>query len=167
VKQYVAAAVFFALIMTACADGGTPAAGSATRESATEQASPAFASELGIDLDAMTTTPGGVRYLDVQVGRGAEVQPGRHVTVEYRAWLPDGTLFEERPNAAGWGPSEFLLGASAPVPGLNEGMTGMRAGGTRRIVIPSELGYGLVGRPAGVPDESTLVFEVRVTAVRD
>lgn len=154
------------LLITACGERAEPAPEAGTGEAAVEQAPAGFAPELDVELDSMSRTNSGVFYEDVQVGRGAVAEPGRHVTIEYRAWLPDGTLFEERPNPEGWGPSEFLLGASAPVPGLNEGIAGMRVGGVRRIVVPPEHGYGLVGRPAAVPPEATLVFEVRVNAVR-
>jgi FKBP-type peptidyl-prolyl cis-trans isomerase FkpA len=120
-----------------------------------------------VNLDSMTETRSGVYVQDLAVGRGATAMAGRIVVVEYRAWLPDGTLFEERPNAEGWGPSEFRLGAGAPVPGLIYGIEGMRVGGERRMVVPAEHGYGLVGRPAAVPAGSTLVFQVRLIAVRD
>jgi FKBP-type peptidyl-prolyl cis-trans isomerase FkpA len=93
-------------------------------------------------------------------------KPGTTVTVEYRGWLPDGTLFEKRPSDEGFGLSEFVVGEDAPVEGLDYGMRGMRVGGVRRIVVPPEHGYGLVGRPAGVPAGSVLVFEVRLVGVR-
>jgi FKBP-type peptidyl-prolyl cis-trans isomerase FkpA len=127
-----------------------------------------FAPELGVQLDSMMQTPSGVHYVDVRAGRGAAATIGKSVTVEYKAWLPDGTLYEQRPNAAeGWGASEFVLGTSAPVPGLDEGMDGMRAGGVRRIVVPADQGYGLIGRPADVPANSPVVFEIRLLSVRD
>jgi peptidylprolyl isomerase/FKBP-type peptidyl-prolyl cis-trans isomerase FkpA len=120
---------------------------------------------LGVDLDGMTRTGDGVYILDVRVGRGAEARIGSTVRIAYRAWLPDGTLFEQRPSPDGFGPSEFVLGETPPVDGLNSGIAGMRAGGVRRIVVPPEHGYGLVGRPAGVPAGSVLVFEVRLVQV--
>jgi hypothetical protein len=44
---------------------------------------------------------------------------------------------------------------------------GMRAGGVRRIVVPADQGYGLIGRPADVPANSPVVFEIRLLSVRD
>lgn len=126
-----------------------------------------FAAELGVDIDAMTRTDEGIYYTDVREGRGAEAAPGRIVSVEYRAWLPDGTMFEQRPSPDGFGLSEFVLGENPPVEGLNRAMEGMRTGGVRRVVLPPEQGYGLVGRPQGVPADSPLVFEVRLMAVRE
>lgn len=157
------------LVVQACGDAEPDRSQVQPRSADTAAAAEAevhFAAELGIDLDSMSRTPAGVYYRDVRVGRGAVAAVGSGVTVEYRAWLPDGRLYEQRPNAEGWGASEFVLGESAPVPGLNEGMSGMRAGGVRRIVVPPEQGYGFVGRPAGVPPAATLVFEVRLIAVR-
>jgi FKBP-type peptidyl-prolyl cis-trans isomerase FkpA len=126
-----------------------------------------FAPELQVDLDAMTRTAEGVYLQDVRDGRGAEAEAGRAVSVEYRAWLPDGTLFEQRPSPDGFGLSEFVLGENPPVDGLTFGMAGMRTGGVRRIVLPPEHGYGLIGRPEGVPANAVVVFEVRLLAVRD
>lgn len=165
VKQVLVAAAAV-LVLAACGERAEPAPDATVEQVAVDPTPAGFAPELGVDLDSMSRTYNGIFYQDVQVGRGAVAEPGRHVTIEYRGWLPDGTLFEERPSPEGWGPSEFLLGASAPVPGLNDGIAGMRVGGVRRIVVPPEHGYGLVGRPEGVPAEATLVFEVRVTGVR-
>jgi FKBP-type peptidyl-prolyl cis-trans isomerase FkpA len=162
-----------------CGGGETPAAEQAPHPESLRADTPragaqtdsaaglTFAPALGVSLDSMTKTASGVYVQDLEVGSGAIATGGKRVVVEYRAWLPNGTLYEERPNAEGWGASEFLLGESAPVPGLVYGMEGMRAGGVRRIVVPPEHGYGLVGRPAGVPAGSTLIFQVRLTAVRD
>lgn len=124
-----------------------------------------FAPVLGIALDSMTQTAAGIYIHDVRTGSGAIAEPGRTVVLEYSAWLPDGTLYEKRPNEEGFSAAELTLGDGEPR-GLHEGVTGMRTGGTRRIVVPPDLGYGLVGRPAGVPARSPLIFEVRLRAVR-
>jgi FKBP-type peptidyl-prolyl cis-trans isomerase FkpA len=156
-------------LLTGCGGGedGPPAAQPVAEDGPVDVRQVQFAPELNVRLEAMTRTDEGIYYQDVREGRGATAEAGRAVSVEYRGWLPDGTLFEERPSADGFGLSEFVLGENAPVDGLNHGMQGMRTGGVRRIVIPPEHGYGLVGRPAGVPLDSPLVFEVRLLAVRD
>jgi len=147
--------------------GPSDSAAGAAQAAADSVVASRFAPELAVNLDSMTETVSGVYVQDLKLGSGATATAGKRVVVEYRAWLPNGTLFEERPNAEGWGPSEFLLGEGAPVPGLVYGIEGMRVGGVRRIVVPAEHGYGLVGRPAGVPAGSTLVFRVRLMGVRD
>jgi FKBP-type peptidyl-prolyl cis-trans isomerase FkpA len=126
-----------------------------------------FAPELGVDLDAMTRTDEGIHIQDIREGRGAQAEPGRLVSIEYSGWLPDGTLFEQRPSPDGFGLSEFVLGENPPVAGLNTAIAGMRTGGVRRIVLPPEHGYGLVGRPEGVPANAVLIFEVRLLGARE
>lgn len=150
------------LTLLACADAPAPVP---TRDgAAAEPAAVVFAPELEIDLDAMMESGTGVYVQDMSIGRGAVAEPGRTVTFEYRAWLADGTLYEERPSPEGFGAPELVLGDVQP-PGLNEAIEGMRSGGVRRVVITPQRGYGLVGRPAGVPAGATVVFEVRLRSV--
>lgn len=127
-----------------------------------------FAPDLDVAVDSLEEVQPGVLIMDVRTGRGRAAEAGATVVVEYSGWLPDGTLFEQRPSPDGFGLSEFAIGdGGAPVPGLDIGMAGMRVGGIRRIVVAPEHGYGLVGRPAGVPADSPLVFQVRLMGVRD
>lgn len=157
-----------ALVLSLLSCGHAEPETDAARPGAAETAPPAavtFAPALGVDLAAMTRLDDGVYIHDVTNGSGAAVDSGSVVTVHYRAWLPDGRLFEERPSSDGFGASEFTIGENAPVPGLDSGLKGMRSGGVRRIVVPPELGYDLIGRPAGVPADATLVFEVTLRRV--
>lgn len=126
-----------------------------------------LAASLGVNPDSMTEVSDGVRIQDVRAGSGGAVVAGSTVRAEYKAWLPDGTLFEQRPSADGFGASEFVIGAeSAPVPGVSTGMLGMKSGGVRRILVPATQGYGLIGRPANVPATSPLLFEVTLLNLR-
>jgi FKBP-type peptidyl-prolyl cis-trans isomerase FkpA len=163
------AGLLVALVFPACGEGtpDSPPPPVLSPDLGVDVAEVTFDAELGIRLDEMTRSEEGIYIDDIRDGRGAAASPGRQVVVEYRAWLPDGTLFEERPSPEGFGPSAFVLGENAPVPGLNAGIEGMRPGGVRRLVVPPEHGYGLVGRPTGVPAGSTLVFEVRLLRVSD
>jgi FKBP-type peptidyl-prolyl cis-trans isomerase FkpA len=169
VSRALSSAALLAVQTAACGGADAPVSRQETTPAAAADtvAELVFAPALGVVLDSMTETSSGVYVQDLQAGRGTAATAGRRVTVEFRAWLPDGTLYEERPNAEGWGASEFLLGADAPVPGLSDGIEGMRVGGVRRIVVPAERGYGLVGRPASVPAGSVLVFRVRLVGVAD
>jgi FKBP-type peptidyl-prolyl cis-trans isomerase FkpA len=166
-----AAVVALALALGACdreppAQEPVPEAGP-EGAAATPAPMPALAPELDVRPAEMTPTASGVLVTEVRPGRGREATPGSLVAVEYRAWLPDGTLFEQRPSPEGFGPSEFVLGEGGPVPGLGDGVEGMRPGGVRRLLVPPDRGYGLVGRPAGVPPDATLVFEVRLLRVSE
>jgi len=121
-----------------------------------------FAPQLGVDLDAMTRTSSGLYYQDTEVGHGTTAISGRVVGVLYRGWLPDGTMFDERQNPSD--PLRFRLGVGIVIRGWDEGLVGMRVGGTRRLVIPSDLGYG--SRPSGIiPANSVLVFDVHLVSV--
>lgn len=140
-----------------------PAANAAV---AAPQVATRFAPETGVNLNAMQRLEPGVWIQDVRAGAGPAAARGNTVIADYKAWLPDGTLYEQRPSE-GWGPAEFVLEpGAAPVPGLAFALEGMRTGGTRRVVVPPDLGYGLLARPPEVPEDATLVFEVRLRSVR-
>jgi hypothetical protein len=116
-----------------------------------------FAPELGIDLGAMTRTPEGLYFLDVEPGAGTPAEPGRRLDVYYQGWLPNGTRFDARRPPAD--PFSFVLGAGMVIDGWDLGVEGMRPGGVRLLVIPPSLGYG--DTPNGpIPANSVLVFEV-------
>jgi hypothetical protein len=157
------------LAAVSCGDGGDPPpppAPAVQDDEPFRMETVRFAQELDVDLAQMRQIGEGVYFRDVRQGRGTEAEVGQSVTVEYKAWLPDGTLFEQRPSPDGFGVSEFILGENSPVEGLNAAIPGMSPGGVRRIIIPPGQGYGLVGRPEGVPPHAPLVFEVRLLGVR-
>lgn len=120
-----------------------------------------FASSLGIDLDEMTKSSSGLYYQDLTVGEGEEAVDGAIVTVKYIGWLRDGNAFDQ----TGDDPSQPIeLGAGQVIPGFEEGIIGMRVGGIRKLVIPSELGYGAY--PQGpIPAHSILIFDVELVSV--
>ena len=121
-----------------------------------------FAPQLGVDLTTMTFA-GGLRYRDIVVGTGAQAKPGNIVSVYYTGWLPNGIVIDttQRPAA----PLQFTLGEGRVIQGWDRGITGMRVGGRRQLVIPPALGYG--NRPRGqIPPRSTLVFTIELVAVR-
>ena len=118
-----------------------------------------FVDELEIDLSVMTRTASGLYIQDLTVGDGALVESGAVVVVDYAGWLPNGALFDSGTDA------EFPIGVGSLIDGFDEGVIGMRVGGTRALVIPPSLAYGdqVVG---GIPANSTLVFRVTVKAVQ-
>jgi len=122
-----------------------------------------FASELGVDLSQMTRTSTGLYYQDLVTGSGAEATAGKTVSVLYTGWLPNGNLFDQAANPND--PFIFQLGVGLVIAGWDEGVNGMRIGGTRLLVIPPSLGYG--NRSVGpIPANSTLVFQVQLLAVQ-
>lgn len=116
---------------------------------------PDFDSSLNIDLTAMTKTASGLYYQDLAVGTGDPAQAGDDATVTYSGWLPDGRLFDS-------GAFPFTLRIGMVVEGFDEGVTGMRVGGKRKLVIPPDLGYGNRGK-GSVPPNATMIFEVELT----
>jgi FKBP-type peptidyl-prolyl cis-trans isomerase FkpA len=106
------------------------------------------------------TTASGLVIEEVHVGGGAEARAGQMVSVHYTGWLTDGTKFDsskDRNEAF-----EFPLGARHVIAGWDEGVQGMRVGGTRKLTIPPQLGYGARGAGRVIPPNATLVFEVEL-----
>ncbi len=115
----------------------------------------------------MNTTPSGLQYEDTVEGSGAEAKAGQNVTVHYTGWLYNnsskGAKFDSSKDRRD--PFQFSLGAGMVIRGWDEGVQGMKVGGTRLLVIPPELGYGARGAGGVIPPNATLVFEVELLAV--
>ncbi len=118
----------------------------------------------------MPTTPSGLQYEDATPGSGDEAQAGQRVSVHYTGWLHDaaapqmrGRQFDSSKDRGD--PFRFVLGAGNVIAGWDEGVQGMKVGGTRVLVIPSNLGYGEHGAGGVIPPRATLVFEVELLAV--
>ena len=109
-------------------------------------------------------TPSGLRYTDLKLGEGEEAREGSIVEVRYTGWLENGTKFDSSEDAAG--PLTFRVGAGDVIKGLDEGVTGMKQGGKRRLRIPPELGFGKQGGGGVIPPNATLIYEVELAVVR-
>jgi FKBP-type peptidyl-prolyl cis-trans isomerase len=105
-----------------------------------------------------------LRIEDITEGTGAEAQPGQVAVVHYTGWLADGTRFDSSLDAGR--PFEFTIGAGEVISGWDQGVAGMKVGGTRRLIIPPALGYGEQGAGGVIPPNATLVFEVELLEVR-
>jgi FKBP-type peptidyl-prolyl cis-trans isomerase FkpA len=110
------------------------------------------------------TTPSGLIIEDLTVGDGDEAVAGRFVSVHYTGWLTDGSKFDSSKDRNE--PFSFPLGARHVIAGWDEGVQGMKAGGTRKLTIPPDLGYGRRGAGGVIPPDATLVFEVELLAVQ-
>jgi FKBP-type peptidyl-prolyl cis-trans isomerase FkpA len=104
----------------------------------------------------------GLYIRDLTEGSGATASTGSRVTVHYTGWLTDGQQFD---SSVGGAPFEFVLGQQEVIRGWDEGVLGMKVGGRRQLVIPSELGYGAAGAGGVIPPNATLVFEVALLEV--
>ena len=110
-----------------------------------------------------TTTPSGLVYEDIESGSGDLAEKGAMVSVHYTGWLTDGTKFDSSKDRND--PFNFPLGAGHVIRGWDEGVQGMKVGGTRKLTIPPELGYGVRGAGGVIPPNATLVFEVELLKV--
>lgn len=109
-------------------------------------------------------TRSGLRYTEIKIGEGTEAKAGNTVEVHYVGRLEDGTRFDASENPEH--PFTFRIGIDDVIQGWHEGITGMKVGGKRRLVVPPELGYGKQGAGQVVPPNATLIFEVELVQVR-
>lgn len=112
-----------------------------------------------------------LQRIDMTVGEGAPAAAGDEVAVHYTGWLYDehapdkrGAKFDSSRDRGQ--PFVFELGAGRVIRGWDEGVAGMRPGGTRELHIPAWLGYGSSGAGKVIPPGASLVFEVELLEVR-
>jgi peptidylprolyl isomerase len=117
-----------------------------------------------IDEEDFTVTESGLKYYDIVEGDGATAETGSAVTVNYTGWLTNNVKFDS--SLDGGVPFPFTLGEGAVIPGWEEGVTGMKVGGKRQLIIPAELGYGEFGTGT-IPPGATLIFEVELLDVQE
>lgn len=108
---------------------------------------------------------------DTTTGSGAEAVAGRTVDVHYTGWLYDPAAADKRgkkfDSSKDRGEAfSFRLGGGQVIRGWDEGVAGMKVGGTRVLTIPPAMGYGARGAGGVIPPNATLVFEVELLGVR-
>ena len=108
-----------------------------------------------------------LQITDVTEGSGDEARAGRPVTVHYTGWLFDpsaadgrGAKFDSSKDRNE--PFRFHLGRGMVIRGWDDGVQGMKVGGTRLLLIPPHLGYGPRGAGGVIPPNATLLFEVEL-----
>jgi peptidylprolyl isomerase len=96
---------------------------------------------------------------DLKEGTGPAAKAGDQLTVQYvGVTYANGKQFD-----ASWDrgqPFQFQLGAGMVIPGWDQGLVGMKAGGRRELIIPPNLGYGAQGAPPDIPPNATLIFVI-------
>lgn len=101
---------------------------------------------------------------DLEVGSGASAKKGDCLIMKYNGTLAaDGTKFDgnyDKDNSF-----SFILGGGQVIKGWDEGLSGMKVGGTRRLIIPSDKAYGETGQGA-IPANSDLVFTVKLLKIQ-
>lgn len=105
----------------------------------------------------------GLQIIDTVIGEGKEVQSGNTVSIHYTGTLEDGTKFDSSRDRNE--PFEAPIGVGMLIKGWDIGIVGMKEGGQRKLIIPSNMGYGKSGIPGVIPGGATLVFEVELLKV--
>ena len=136
-----------------------------------------------------------LRYQDVRIGTGADAEPNKVYKVHYTGWLAaDGHKFDSshdhktpvigkdgkpemdadgKPKMDEGQPISFPQGFGRVIPGFDQGFTGMKIGGKRRLFIPWQLAYGARGRPGpnadnpGIPPKADLIFDIELVDVSE
>ena len=106
---------------------------------------------------------------DIRLGTGTLAESGHLLTVNYTGWFYNGAATDHKgpefDSNAGRGPFTFTLGGGEVIKGWEQGVTGMRVGGVRRLVVPPSLGYGSL-RYGPIPPNATLLFEIELVDVQ-
>lgn len=168
------------LLTLACADRPDASAGEgaeASEPAAAESDAPAaepitdvgevsWAPALEVNLDAMERRPSGLYVQVLAEGSGPPAAEGDSMWVHYTVWLPDGSTLDASRAHDPPEPLPMVLGQTPLIDGWVEGVTGMRQGERRRLVLPYDLAYGARGRPPAVPPYTPLLFEVELAEHR-
>lgn len=101
---------------------------------------------------------------DIVVGTGAEVKSGDTVDVHYTGTFMDGRKFDSSLDRGQ--PFSFTVGAGNVIQGWDLGLVGMKVGGKRQLIIPSDLAYGAGGAPGAIPPNTPLAFEIQLIAIK-
>lgn len=144
------------LFLTGCGDSGKADGKFATLKP--EEVTKTFENK-----DApVQTMESGLKYQDIKVGTGAEAETGKHIYVHYSGYLTDGTKFDS--SLSRGKPFDLVLGAGRVIKGWDLGIVGMKVGGKRKLLIPSNLGYGTQGG-GPIPPNADLIFDVELLKV--
>jgi FKBP-type peptidyl-prolyl cis-trans isomerase len=107
------------------------------------------------------TTAGGVKYETLKEGTGPELKPGQPAKFRYKGSLENGKVFTDKSVR----PDIMTIDAKM-TKGWQEAIPGMRVGETRKLIVPSAMGYGTQGHPAAeIPPNANLIFEVELVEI--
>jgi FKBP-type peptidyl-prolyl cis-trans isomerase len=118
--------------------------------------------------DSYILLPSGLEYKDLKIGSGVEAKPGDTATIHFVGWIDENgkrgrEIYNSRKERK---PVSFVIGSDKVLQGWNEGVIGMKAGGTRLLRIPPELGYGEKAVEDVVPSDSYLQFIIELFEVK-
>jgi peptidylprolyl isomerase len=116
-----------------------------------------------------TTTASGLQIIDTVAGTGASPKSGQTCSMHYTGWLyKDGAKGAKFDSSVDRGqPFDFTIGVGQVIKGWDEGVSTMKVGGKRTLIIPANLGYGARGAGGVIPPNATLMFDVELLGVSD
>jgi peptidyl-prolyl cis-trans isomerase len=104
-----------------------------------------------------------LQIIDIIPGTGAEVPAGATITAHYTGALcKNGIIFQSSHDFG----QPVTFGLDQVIRGWTEGVPGMKVGGMRRLIIPSEMAYGSVRAAANIPPNSDLVFDIELVDIK-
>ncbi len=104
-----------------------------------------------------------LQIIDIEEGTGATVQPGATITAHYTGALcKNGVIFQSSHDFG----NAITFGLAQVIKGWTEGVPGMKVGGMRRLIIPSEMAYGSARAASNIPPNSDLVFDIELTDIK-
>jgi peptidylprolyl isomerase len=119
-------------------------------------------------MPRMNSTATGLQYEDTVVGTGNSPSKGQTCSMHYTGWLwvngAKGAKFDSSVDRGE--PFDFAIGVGQVIKGWDEGVSTMKVGGKRTLLIPPALGYGARGAAGVIPPNATLLFEVELLGVR-
>lgn len=149
--------LIIALIVSACSK-------KSTNTENTTQKSKQISLENQNKSKAEETSPAmKLKIEDLKLGNGKEAKKDDQLRVHYVGYLSNGTKFDSSYDFGR--PFSFQLGAGKVIKGWEEGLSGMKEGGKRKLTIPPDLAYGSRGAGALIPPDATLIFEVELLKV--
>lgn len=111
-----------------------------------------------------------MQSMDLKAGTGPEMAAGKIAVVQYTGWLyeasaPDnkGKQFDSSRNVGQ--PFRFPVGTGQVIKGWDQGVLGMKVGGSRRLIIPADMAYGDSGAGGVIPPGATLIFDIDLVAI--
>jgi peptidylprolyl isomerase len=114
--------------------------------------------------ETQVTTASGLKYVEIAEGTGETPVKGQTVSVHYTGTLESGKKFDSSRDRNQ--PFEFQIGEGQVIKGWDEGLSTMKIGGRRKLIIPAELGYGARGAGGAIPPNATLIFDVELLKIK-
>ena len=116
----------------------------------------------------MKMTASGLQIIDTVAGTGASPKTGEICVMHYTGWLyENGQKTKKFDSSVDRGqPFEFPIGVGRVIKGWDEGVSTMKVGGKRTLIIPADMGYGARGAGGVIPPNATLIFDVELLGIK-